>query len=413
MSLLGKKYTIKQAKKFHSKRSLHAQRIDEVLEAKKAPSIEYWFKHYNRSDLPEIDMPKQVKKTKKKVRKGSFELRVGTGVTGSGYPIKYLAYVYENGRWVFLPDSHLVKGEVEWDWISRTKRLGTFRGEAPVGTIIRYYSIYRKGGRTDFYMVTEKGLKELEKEEVTEEVTRVENCPVILKKWVLKEVNLEIPVSMYVKGWISDFIEQKWFTETENIEKQIKEYIGHVKEEASRRGKYQVTVAGSDLRIKGETYPIKDKLKGLGFYWIYGNEWCFTLTEKNVEKLPKIEKELKQLGVKISHEDIEKLKKNALKYEILGARRRAIKNLIPTLIPKEYRSEIKKIEDDGEKIKVQFEWLRSEHFKDLSEKLGQQGWQRRGSRFYIPMQQAVKLIGEEKVKTEEEQIIEELKRKFS
>lgn len=63
-----KKYTIKQAKKFHSKRSLRARSIDEALKAKKAPNIEYWFKHYNRSDLPEIDMPKTLETRKITVR---------------------------------------------------------------------------------------------------------------------------------------------------------------------------------------------------------------------------------------------------------------------------------------------------------------------------------------------------------
>jgi hypothetical protein len=49
----------KKLQRFHARRSLNAQKIDEGLKAPRAKTAEQWLSHPNRYDIPNVDTPKK------------------------------------------------------------------------------------------------------------------------------------------------------------------------------------------------------------------------------------------------------------------------------------------------------------------------------------------------------------------
>ncbi|MHA1595647.1 MAG: hypothetical protein ACTSXX_13085 [Candidatus Baldrarchaeia archaeon] len=360
-----------------------------------------------------------------------FELRVGTGATGSGYPIKYLAYILHENKWIFLPeavDLGIIDGEVDWDWISSRKRLGTFRGRAPVGTIIRYYCLYRKRPETIFYRVEEDGLKELKTEIVEEEVGRVEGCQVILRKFVLKEINLEVPQMIFVRGWVSKLVEPMFFEEINGVKEKIAEYVKMVREKVAefRKKGVQIVIYAGEIIARGDTYSYKEQLKKLGFRFSI-DEWKFDINSKTIERVPEVVKGLKEIGVEV---DIEKLKTSirlSLEVELKKLEKEmekeieqlaftdALKSFIPEGVPEpreiKYYHTLKRIE-------VKFPFLGREKFKEVLQKMKNAGWEYgvREFRYDVEPSEVYKRMDREKfkeqVKKKFEKIAEELKRKF-
>lgn len=107
--------------------------------------------------------------------KEELELRVGSGRTRSGYPLNYFVYVFDPERgWVSLKERGV---KVDWDWISRSKRLGTVRLRAEdfeEGTLIKYEWKTKRDEGVEYYAVEDGAFRKLEYEKRKERVEEYE-----------------------------------------------------------------------------------------------------------------------------------------------------------------------------------------------------------------------------------------------
>jgi len=316
--------TKKVLKKIHASRSKIARSLDEKYRAKRVPAkAETWIKNPGRYDLPDVDMG-EISRSRKWV---PIELQVGRGSTRSGYTsvITFFIWDPEEKQFVSNNESKNIVGEVKWNYISSTKRFGVFKGEVKVGSIIKVYEKpYKRRGDVEYFLVTEKGLKKLS-HKVVEETVTVKGVKVKVKKHILPEVKIEETVSAWIPGTnyavyskkeisrmvekylsmrakVKNEIERKiiaarklakneWKDLPEKLKKHLTstdrvrlsklaenfaELIEKIEKVIRKHNVLVdlVLVPGSrKIMVSGQTYPIKDELKKLGFKWQIGGIW--------------------------------------------------------------------------------------------------------------------------------------------
>ena len=230
----------------------------------------------------------------------SFEIDVGYGTTGSGYPLKQVLFVWDWDRrsWVNAKDAKnlgLIEGKVDWNRVSSKKMFGTLRGKAPIGTLFYYYEYFRKGSpKITFYVLTEKGLKEVPYSTVKEEIADIEGNKIIRVYRVIPDLGLKTFAYAYVKGWIQNKAQIEPVFSEDDIGK-LRDRLKKALEETKRiEAIPYVSLPGFILR--GDTYRIKDKLKKLGLKYD-GLSWVYRIKREKIDEVDKVLEELKKLGV--------------------------------------------------------------------------------------------------------------------
>jgi len=222
-------------------------------------------------------------------RSSPFEFDVGVGCTGSGYPIRYSVWFRFPGEKGFRDSFGL--GSVDWTWVSSRKTLGKLKVDLPEGTIVKQYTLYRKNPEWTFKVVKDGKLEEIPVEEKDEVIGKIGNHEVVARYFVNPEYNIKEFKVGFVKGPLGNkFAPRFTLEETRKLLEELKKTVGH------QEARYW---AGF-IQIEGDTYPIREKLKRLGFKYGFG-EWKRDVKDLSPNELRKFVKKLREEGINTEH----------------------------------------------------------------------------------------------------------------
>lgn len=279
--------------------------------------------------------------------------------------------------WVMLPSEKRFSkpvGEKEAYWVSTRKQLYKLRLTLPVGTLVKVFEKGRKGAKTAYYLVTEEGLKPLEVRSEDRVVREMHGWQIVVRRRTLVDGDRVVGVDariVFPRGRVPELTAHlPAFYVWDDVEE--REAIGKLEEAIRKVVALRATIYLDHILLEGDTFPLRERLKELGFRWM-GSYWLIRISELVGENaLHALLNELKRMGFSVQTKtSLEKITATFHHRWVLNEKGwELVKRVFPPDVPIRSIS----VTADGE-VRVYVKgWLDNKTFKKLRERFPYYGY---------------------------------------